>query len=197
MGLTTNKKAEVMSEAMKTFKAGPYTLVARVTDSGCRGVLWADGKMAFEVRGETLDEVWRGLCNALYERQVLLAAARLDEPTVEEAAKAFVCIAHQLTAGHKAMLRAHLTAPNRKITATQLAKAAGYANYSAANLQYGLLGAMLFAELPIDLPKRKDGSPVMTCAIASGEYLSTSCEEEWTWTMRPYIAAGLVASRIL
>ncbi|SAL00102.1 hypothetical protein AWB81_05841 [Caballeronia arationis] len=45
-----------MSEAMKTFKAGQYTLVARVIDSVCHGVLWANGKKAVEVRGETLDE---------------------------------------------------------------------------------------------------------------------------------------------
>ncbi|SAL06720.1 hypothetical protein AWB78_08210 [Caballeronia calidae] len=186
-----------MSEAMKTLKAGQYTLVARVIDSACRGVLWANGKVAVEVRGETLDEVWRGLCTALYQRQISLAAARLDEPTVEEAAKAFVSIAGQITAGHKAMLKAHLTAPDRKITATQLAKAAGYPNYSAANLQYGLLGAMLFAELPIDLPKRKDGSPVMTCAIASDDDLRTSPKDEWIWAMRPYVAEGLIASRIL
>lgn len=184
-----------MSEEMKTIKAGPYTLVARLIDNGYRGALWADGKIAVDIRGATLDEVWRGLCDALYERQ--MAAVRLVEPTAEEAAKAFVSIAHQLTVGHKAMLRAHLKAPDQKITATQLAEAAGYANYSAANLQYGLLGAMLFAELPIDLPKREDGSPVMTCAIALGDDLRASSEEQWIWKMRPYVAAGLVASRIL
>ena len=56
-----------------------------------------------------------------------------------------------MSGGQRAMLRAHYEAPGRKITATQLAQAAGFANFSAANLQYGLLGAMLFAEIPEDL----------------------------------------------
>ena len=95
------------------------------------------------------------------------------------------------------MLRAHLKAVDQRITATELAKAAGYANYSAANLQYGLLGAMLFAEMPIELPKGSNGSPVMTHAIASEDDLRASSKDQWIWQMRPYIAAGLVVSDIL
>lgn len=185
-----------MSEEMKTIKAGPYTLVARFIDNGYRGVMWTNGEIVVDIRRAALDEVWPALCDALYERQISLAAARLDEPTAVEIAKVFVRIAGQLTAGHKAMLRAHLNASDQSITATQLAKAAGYANYSAANLQYGLLGAMLFAELPVDLPRRKDGSPVMTCSIALGDD-SRAHEEQWIWKMRTYVAEGLVASGIL
>ena len=40
----------------------------------------------------------------------------------------------------KMMLRAHYEALNRSITYTELATSAGYADYGAANLQYGLLG---------------------------------------------------------
>jgi len=185
-----------MSEEMKTIKAGPYTLVARFIDNAYRGVLWTNGEMVVDICKETLDEVWRALCDALYERQISLAASRLEEPTAVEIAKVFLRIEHQLTAGHKAMLRAHLNASDQCITASQLAKAAGYANYSAANLQYGLLGAMLFAELPIALPRRKDGSLVMTCTIASGDDLYDD-EDQWIWKMRTYVAEGLVASRIL
>lgn len=185
-----------MSEEMKTIKAGPYTLVARSIDDGYRGVLWSGGEKVVDIRKATLDEVWSALCDALYERQISLAAARLAEPTAAEIAKVFVRIEQQLTAGHKAMLRAHLNASDRSITATQLAKAAGYANYSAANLQYGLLGAMLFAEMPINLPRRKDGSRVMTCTIALDED-AYGPEDEWIWKMRPYVAEGLLASRIL
>ncbi|WOD18147.1 hypothetical protein [Paraburkholderia kirstenboschensis] len=186
-----------MSEEMKTIKAGPFTLVARFIDNAYRGVMWADGEMVVDIRRATLDEVWRALCDALYEQQISLAAARLDEPTAAEIAKVFVRIAHQLTAGHKAMLRAHLNASDQRITATQLAKAADYATYSAANLQYGILGAMLFAELPIDLPMRKDGSRVMTCTIAWGDNARNPDEEHWVWRMRPYVAEGLAASGIL
>ncbi|WP_162071035.1 hypothetical protein [Burkholderia sp. THE68] len=181
---------------MKTIKAGPYTLVARSIDGGYRGVLWSDGEKVVDIREDTLAAVWATLCDELYERQISAAAARVNQPTAAEIAKIFLNIGYQLTAGHKAMLKAHLNASDRRITARQLAKAAGYANYSAANLQYGLLGAMLFAEMPIDLPKRKDGSAVMTCTIAEGDDLRGP-EDEWIWEMRPYVAEGLLASRIL
>ncbi len=41
------------------------------------------------------------------------------------------------------MLKAHHDAPNRSITYTQLAKAAGYETYDGANAQYGALGRTL------------------------------------------------------
>lgn len=43
----------------------------------------------------------------------------------------------------RAMLKAHYHALNRSITYTELAKAANYADYGAANLQYGQLGRSL------------------------------------------------------
>ena len=43
----------------------------------------------------------------------------------------------------RAMLKARYHSPNRSITYTDLAKAAGYSDYGAANLQYGQLGLIL------------------------------------------------------
>jgi len=141
--------------------------------------------------------VWGALWDALYEKQISVATTRINAPTPVELAKAFANISHQLSPGHKAMLRAHLKAVDNQITATQLAKAAGYANFRAANLQYGLVGAMLFAELPIVLPTREDGSAVMTCTIAQEDDLRESNAEHWIWKMRPNVAEGLAASGIL
>lgn len=58
------------------------------------------------------------------------------------------------------------------------------------------IGAMLFAEMPINLPKRKDGSRVMTCTIALDED-AYGPDDESIWKMRPYVAEGLLASGIL
>jgi hypothetical protein len=187
-----------MSEDMKTIEAGPYTLVARFRKGAYRGALWSTGAVVHELEGASLDDVWRKLSDALYERQVSLAHARNGaEPSAAEASKAFLRIKPRLSSGHKAMLRAHLRAADHNITATQLAEAAGYASYSAANLQYGLLGAMLFAEMPEKLPMRADGSPIMTCVIASSADQRLSSEEQWLWKMRPHIVAGLTAASIL
>jgi len=182
-----------MNEELKALEAGDYVLVARLLQGVYRGALWHVGKIEEKVEGSSLDEVYRKLESLLYERQSAKAAARNGaDPTVEETAKAFQRILPKMSDGQRAMLRAHLKAPERRITATQLAAAAGYANYSAANLQYGLLGAMLFAEMPEDLPRRKDGSPVMTCAIASGDTKLTIDEEHWVWKMRPHVEEALL-----
>lgn len=50
---------------------------------------------------------------------------------------------------------------------------------------------MLFAQMPEDLPRRSNGTPIMTCAIASGEDQRGVGEEQWVWKMRPHIQQGL------
>ena len=60
---------------------------------------------------------------------------------------------------HLAMLRAQCRSPNSTITATQLAQAAEYQNYNAANLQYGTLAFNLAGHLNFDPEKRPDGTP--------------------------------------
>lgn len=181
-----------MNEELKALEAGEYVLVARLVEGVYRGALWHAGKIEQKVEGSSLDEVYRKLERLLYERQKAKAAARNGaDPSVEETAIALQRVLPKISDGQRAMLRAHLKAPERRITATQLAAAAGYANYSAANLQYGRLGAMLFAEVPEDLPCRKDGSPVMTCVIASGDDQRNMDEEQWVWKMRPHVEEAL------
>lgn len=46
---------------------------------------------------------------------------------------------------HLQMLQANYNAPNRTLTATELAKAVGYEDYGAANLHFG----MVKRELPL------------------------------------------------
>lgn len=187
-----------MSDELKTITAGAYTLVSRVIDGAFCGTLWHAGKKEEVLMGSSIDDVWQKLMNELYKRQVLVATARNGaEPTADEAAKAFLRIEPRLHAAHKAMLRAHLKSKDRNITATELATAAGYAGYPAANLHYGLLGAMLFAEMPEDLPKGANGLPVMTCAIASLDDQRSSPEHQWIWKMRPHIVEGLKMAAIL
>lgn len=181
-----------MSEELKSLEAGEYTLVARLHKSAFRGALWHGGHIVEHVDGTSLEDVYRKLEAALFERQLARAAARQGtEPSVDEAVKALNRVLAKASHGQRAMLRAHAQAPQQRITATQLADAACYASYSAANLQYGLLGAMLFAEMPEDLPRRNNGTPIMTCAIASGEDQRGAGEEQWVWKMRPHIQQGL------
>ena len=176
-----------MSDESKILEAGEYVLVARYNKGAYRGALWQSGSIIYKVEGKSLDDAYRQLEIRLYELQVAKAAARNGAaPSEQEAVVAIQRVLPRLTSSQRAMLLAHAKAPESRMTASQLADAAGYASYSAANLQYGLLGAMLFAEMPENLPRRSDGSPIMTCAIASGDNLRAE-EDQWIWKMRPHI----------
>jgi hypothetical protein len=73
---------------------------------------------------------------------------------------------------------------NRCITATQLADAAKYEGYSAANLQYGKVGWLMYGELPVALPRRKsDGHLIYTCALAEQDDQRLPDEQHWVWKM--------------
>ena len=70
---------------------------------------------------------------------------------------------HQL-----AMLKAHYDGPERILTATQLAAAAGWDDYSAANLHYDKLNFDLAMELEWTPPTGLDGNPTWTMTLAGG-----------------------------
>lgn len=65
---------------------------------------------------------------------------------------------NNLPDSHLAMLRAQGRASDGKITATELASVAQYANYNAANLQYGTLASNVAAALGFVPEKRANGS---------------------------------------
>jgi hypothetical protein len=119
-----------------------------------------------------------------------IASRRTGSPSEEEYVTAFRKMLDVLTDKHRAMLKAHYHAPNQTMTATELAKAAGYRDYSATNLQYGNVGKRLYEELPTILAKRADGSPVYTSALAT-EGQRELAENHWTWKMRSAVAFAL------
>lgn len=63
-----------------------------------------------------------------------------------------------LTDKQRLMLKAHYEAPNRSITYTQLANAAGYENYQVANSQYGQLGKNIGLEAGLQLADFADSA---------------------------------------
>lgn len=187
-----------MRDEVKSIKSGPYTLVARLYEGRHHGFLWEAGKVVENDVADSLSAAWTRVCGRLYERLSQAAEARGAVPLdATETRNAFLAISSRLSAGQKAMLRAHLHAPDRCMTATQLAEAAGYRGYSAANLHYGLLGAMLYGEMPQRLPVRRDGSPIMTFMLAFGQNEDEAPEREWIWKMRDSIGVGLREAQIL
>ena len=98
-----------------------------------------------------------------------------------------------LPASHFAMLRAQCRAPGSAITATQLAAAADYENYNAANLQYGTLSFNVASALGfVPQARHADGSH---CWWTTLPYSNADQAEESTghfqFVMRPELVAAL------
>ena len=174
-------------------KFGRFKLVARMQKDLARGVLWRDGKKLIEVSAANDSAAYKKLHSDFY--QLLIDKAKIQGDRVPEDAdvvRALSAIWAQMTDGQVAMLRAHYHAPLHQMTATQLAQAAGYKGYSAANLWYGRAGWLLFGELPRTLPLHtKEGEPVFTSAIAVQAPQRASPDGEWIWEMRPEVARAL------
>lgn len=174
-------------------KFGRFKLVARMQKDLARGVLWRDGKKLIEVSAANVSAAYKKLHSDFY--QLLIDKAKIQGDRVPEDAdvvRALSAIWAQMTDGQVAMLRAHYHAPLHQMTATQLAQAAGYKGYSAANLWYGRAGWLLFGELPRTLPLHtKEGEPVFTSAIAVQAPQRASPDGEWIWEMRPEVARAL------
>lgn len=116
-------------------------------------------------------------------------ARRADVPLAREYRYALALLGRKVTTGQWAMLRAHAAAPDRTLTATQLAEAAGYADYTAVNLHYGKLGAAIAKLLDIPLPTGTNGKPVSTFALATGT--GEDDLAQWRWTMHEELAEAV------
>ena len=114
-------------------------------------------------------------------------AARVDERrakhvgTVDDYADALE--ANPPSAKEQIMLRAHATAPERKLTAQALADAAGWKSHSSANVHYGKLGRAMCEQLGLKV--KGDNSLAYTHAL--GEYDEASSE----WQMHEELAEAL------
>lgn len=79
------------------------------------------------------------------------------------------------------MLRLHFNAPNRTISAAQMAHAVGYVHYSVANAQYGRLGRMIGERLEFNPTPERLGTLV----------IFRKQQSEWHWILRPQVAQAL------
>ena len=110
-----------------------------------------------------------------------MAAGQLT-PDSDAFTEAFQAIA-PLHENQLCLLQAHYAAPDRTLTATQLAGQIGYANFNAVNLQYGLLAARVGKEL--GLP---DANLSLLVSFTAPE---TGRNEHWELSMRSEVAAAL------
>ncbi|SAL07827.1 hypothetical protein AWB81_08327 [Caballeronia arationis] len=171
-----------------------FTLVAKQGSAGARCWAWRDGKPVHKVEGV---DVSAAMQNARRAVDAEAGTAVGDGDVGAQAyARALQAILPKLSAGQIQMLQAHYRAPDRVMSASELAQAAGYANFSAANLQYGNLGKALHEHHPVVLPERGDGTPIYTFALADGmdrDIRPTEEDSHWRWRMLPSLAFALRA----
>lgn len=167
-----------------------YDLLAMLHEGKYKGRVWRDKELLSEIEADGIDETLSSLKEFVDNQFVAIAEGRTQQPASMEYVKAFQKILEGLPDSYLAMLKAHYLAPDQLITATQLAEAAGYSSYGAANLHYGTLGKQLNEELPIRLPKRKNGSYIFTYALATAGDTDGD-EGQWIWKMRPEVSAAI------
>lgn len=167
-----------------------FKLVARLINGTYIGKLWHPDGTSDSFEGSSLAEIITAEKDQVDGFFVGKASARTTSPKAAEYVLAFQKILGSLPDSYITMLKAHYMAPNRTITSSQLADACAFHNYNAAVLHYGTLGSRLYEQLPISLPKHKDGSPVYTYMLATGGD-SSQAGSEWAWKMRPEVADAI------
>jgi hypothetical protein len=168
-----------------------HTLVARATKGNFNGRVYDPSRAKMtDIQGSSLEEVMVSLKDIVDTTIANQVKGRSTPPTSTEYVRAFQNIIGDLPESYTAMLKAHYHAPNRTLTATQLAEAGHYKNWSSANLHYGLLGKRVYEELPIQLPTRDDGTMIYTFALATGDNLKQD-EAQWQWKLRPEVAEAI------
>lgn len=101
-------------------------------------------------------------------------------PSPESYASAFVQLG-TVSEQQLRLLRLHYSAPERTISATEMANAAGYGHYSVVNSQYGRLAGLVGDQLRYK-PTEEQLGALVTFKKRLGE---------WNWIMRPQVAAAL------
>ena len=167
-----------------------HKLLSAYHDGKFKGRVWKDKELLKEIEGDGIDDVLGRLREFVDSRLQEKVDRRIDAPEVDEYVQALRSMLGDFTDGHLAMLKAHYNANDQCITATQLAESAGYSNYGAANLQYGIIGKVVYEELLMPLPKRKDGTPIYTYALATAGDPKGE-EAYWIWKLRPEVSAAI------
>lgn len=103
----------------------------------------------------------------------------LRSPSAQQYEDAFRSL--DLSETHRDMLKIHFHAPERTITATQMANAIGYPRYGAANMHYGRLGRLVGESMEFDPLEERLGT-LVTFEKRYGE---------WHWIMRYQVARAL------
>lgn len=113
--------------------------------------------------------------------------SQLMLPTVDEYVRAFEAAdaAGKITPKQRKMLIFHHSQSARAVSARTLAESVGFANYNAANLQYGKLGGTITEALGGDYGDTEVG------VLVDFVYPNQAANAEFLWVMRERVAIAL------
>jgi 5-methylcytosine-specific restriction enzyme A len=111
---------------------------------------------------------------------------RFAVPSRERFRAALEALTAQLPERHLRMLKEHYAAPRHTTTASRLAEAVGYRNYSGVNLQYGRLAAILGSTL-----EQSTGDFIGLKLLVEFVMPGEQDNDEILWVMRPELAGAL------
>jgi predicted HNH restriction endonuclease len=132
---------------------------------------------------------WGGVTAESTDRQSSAPPASPVYPDVVSYVVALRQVIANAPESHIAMLRAHRSAVDQIISATELARAAGYDSFHAANLQYGIFANKICELLRFVPPVGYSGEPSPTHVLASP--YRRGPRAEWVWKMRQPVVAAL------
>lgn len=107
-------------------------------------------------------------------------------PSVDDYVRAFRAVEEDITDNQRRMLVFHHAQPARAVSARTLAVHVGWKDYSAANLQYGLLADRVARELGIAL-----GEHARVGVLVEFVYPQQAANTEFLWIMRERVALAL------
>jgi hypothetical protein len=109
-------------------------------------------------------------------------------PSVDVYVSALVRLEQRLSDGQRSMLQAQYGATEHTATATELAAAAGYRHWRAANLQYGLLGKQLCELMSYDFDREFVQPSYVLSYFIPPDGVDT---HEWQLIMQPNLVEAL------
>ena len=149
--------------------------------------------IAYVEGASSTEDAVRKLRCSLDDRDAQQRNARKNGvPTAQEFADVIARLDSSIGKHHWLMLRALLAAPNRTLTATEIAAAAGYPSFSSANAHLGKLARLIAEDLDYTPPTQSDGTQIWTMALATGPDLNVRDDDGlWRWTLRSEVAEAL------
>ena len=168
-----------------------FRIIAAVQAGTPTAAAISGGRRWFLCAGTDLDAA---VLEAKRRIDALLAEerSRRREPhigTTAEYRRAFAAL--EIGGHHAKMLRAHANAPDRTLTAGQLARSAGYDDFEVANAHYGRLGRKVAEHLETVPPRyAKRDEPVWTRALAEDTDVNSPLGH-LQWRMHEEVAYAL------